>query len=333
METVGGKSEETGARGMPWKHVLWVIAAALVMAVLLNASELKQEAEQKPLGNERDFWVAVWTPFAAVSETLFLDQPREWADSALNREDAEEVFELPPAATPVADATPAPAAQLVRTPSVEQPLKLWVGGDSVVKIIGEAIVRQAGESGLFEATHEPQLQSGLTRPDFFDWPREIDRVSKFEPPYEVVVVMFGANDAQGIIETDGTVHQQAGSPGWQEEYRRRVAGVMDIMKAENRMVAWVGQPIMRSDELTAQMEMTNAIFKDEASKRPWVKYIDLWPLFVNAEGNYDAYVVDDDGETKLMRNPDGVHLVREGGEKAARFILAEVLKEAEDPRP
>jgi len=330
METVGGKSEETGARGMPWKRVLAVIAAALLIAVLLNAPELKHEAEQKPLGNERDFWVTVWTPFAAVSETFFLDQPREWADSALNREDADGVFELPPAASasPVADTTPAPAAQLVRTPSVEQPLRLWVGGDSVVKVVGEAIVRQAGEAGLFEATHEPQLQSGLTRPDFFDWPREIDRVSKVDPPYEVIVVMFGANDAQGIIEPNGTIHQQAGTPGWQAEYRRRVAGVMDLMKADNRLVAWVGQPIMRSDELSAQMQMTNAIFKDEASKRPWVKYIDLWPLFVNAEGKYDAYVVDDDGETKLMRNPDGVHLVREGGEKAARLILAEILEEA-----
>jgi hypothetical protein len=198
----------------------------------------------------------------------------------------------------------------------------------VVKILGEAMVRQAGESGLFDATHEPQLQSGLTRPDYFDWPRELDRIAKHETSYEVVVVMFGANDAQGIVEANGTVHQDAGTPGWQAEYRRRVAGVMDILKADGRMVAWVGQPIMRSDELSAHMEMMNAIYRDEASKRPWVKYIDLWPLFADADGEYDAYIVDDDGETKLMRHPDGVHFVRDGGERAARYVYEEILEEA-----
>jgi hypothetical protein len=205
---------------------------------------------------------------------------------------------------------------------------MWIGGDSVIKVPGEAIVRQALESGLFETTLEPQLQSGLTRPDYFDWPRELDRVARSDEDYEVVVVMFGANDAQGIIEPDGTVHQEAGDEEWQAEYRRRVGGVMDLLRADGRLVAWVGQPIMRSEEFSEEMAMLNEIFREEAAARPWVKFIDIWPLFSTASGEYDAYLEDDDGEEKLMRHPDGVHLDREGGERAARYILAEILEEA-----
>lgn len=328
------------------RRVLWVIVVALVMAVLLNAPELENEAKQKPFGTDRDVWVNIWKPFSAVSQTLYLDRPREWADRALNRDDNGSIFELPgttatphsgsptqtgPGKTPVATPTPTPPAQLVRTPSIDAPLRLWVGGDSMSKVLGESVVRQATDSGLINATAEPQLESGLTRPDFYDWPRELNRVSQLEPGFEVFVVMFGANDAQGIVEPDGTIHQEAGTPDWNKEYRRRVAGVMDLLKADGRLVVWVGQPIMRSAALSEKMKTLNSIYQEEAASRPWVKYLDLWPLFTTPDGTYDAYITDDDGQVKLMRNPDGVHLVREGGDRAARAILSLVLKEAKVP--
>jgi len=338
MTTDDLEQSESGGQAVTPRRVLAVIAGALLIAVLLNASELEKDAKAKPFGNERDFWVAVWKPFATVSRALGLDKPREWADQALNRADDGSLFVLPAGtetpgsrpgstSTPVATPTPEPKPAL-RAPTVEQPLRLWIGGDSVVKIVGEAVLRQGGESGLFDVTHEPQLQSGLTRPDFFDWPGELNRVSQAQPGYEVLVVMFGANDAQGIVEPNGTIHQTAGTPGWLAEYRRRVAGVMDLMKGGNRLVVWVGQPIMRSDELSQRMQEMNAIYADEAAKRPWVEYVDLWPLFATPQGGYDAYIKDDDGEVKLMRHPDGVHFVREGGERAARHILDFILQQA-----
>lgn len=324
------------------QRVLAVIVGALLIAIFLNATELENEAKAKPFGTERDIWVAIWKPFSTVSHALFLDRPRAWVDAALDRKDDGSIFELPGGATatpdsskgpnqktPTPTATPTPPAQLVRTPSLDAPLRLWVGGDSMSKVLGESVVRQATESGLIAATAEPQLESGLTRPDFFDWPGELNSLAKSDADFEVFVVMFGANDAQGIVEPNGKIHQTAGSPEWQAEYRRRVAGVMDLLRKQNRMVVWVGQPIMRSAELSEKMKMLNQIYQEEAATRPWVKYLDLWSLFTTPAGTYDAYIQDDDGEVKLMRNPDGVHFVRDGGDRAARAILALVLKEAE----
>ncbi len=194
------------------------------------------------------------------------------------------------------------------------------------KVLGEAFVRQASETGVMTATQDSQLSSGLTRPDFFDWPGHFnDLVTNSN--YEVYVVMFGANDSQGIQTPDGDIYQP-GDEGWATEYRRRVSGVMDLLEGGDRIVFWVGQPIMRAEGFSARMAALNAIYIEEAATRSWIQFVDMWPLFTAAGGGYDAYIADDDGEIKLMRHPDGVHLVREGGEKAARHIINAIKDEA-----
>lgn len=334
-------------------RVLWVIVVGLLIALMLNATELENEAKSKPYGRNRDVWVAIWKPFAVVSHTLYIDRPRAWFDDAIGRGDDGSLFELPAAPggsetppagatepgataqkgtkTPGATATPSKPKQLVRTPTVDDPLRVWVGGDSMSKVLGEALVRQATDTGLMKPVQDSQLSSGLTRPDFFDWPGHFNDLVHADQTSEVFVVMFGANDAQGIKTPDGKIFQSPDDDGWATEYRRRVAGTMDLLKADNRLVVWVGQPIMESAKLSDRMAMLNAIYKEEAAKRPWVRYFDLWPLFVNSSGAFDPYITDDDGTVKLMRNPDGVHLVRDGGEKAARHILDLIKQEAKIP--
>jgi hypothetical protein len=87
-----GSGERLGAKP---GRVFGVIVGALLIAVLLNAPWLEDGAKKQPFGKERDFWVAVWKPFAAVSRALYLDQPRKWADEALGRESGGDLFELP----------------------------------------------------------------------------------------------------------------------------------------------------------------------------------------------------------------------------------------------
>lgn len=345
-----GPRQRLGARP---RRVFGVMVGGLLLAVLLNAPALEQGAESMPYGRERDFWLAVWKPFAAVSRLFFLDEPRNLLDRALGREQRD-LFELPAApgdepgqpggdatalpgrtptpgrGTPAASPTPTPDPRpKLRTPTAADPLRVWIGGDSMVKVLGEAFVRQAAETGVIAAAHDPQLSSGLTRPDFFDWPGHFNQLVQ-SGRYEVFIVMFGANDSQGIKTPEGQIFQP-GDPGWTAEYRRRVAGVMDLLGGGNRLVLWVGQPIMRSAEFSQRMAELNAIYREEAAKRPWVQFIDLWPLFQAPGGGYDAYLRDDDGQVKEMRHPDGVHLVRDGGERAARAIMAALKAEAGIP--
>lgn len=331
-------------------RVLGVILAGFAIAILMNAPHLKSGAEKMPFGKERDFWLTIWSPLAWVSETFWLDTPRNMIDDLLGRDDGGPIFELPaspdgtPTAsatpsrtgtpepgttaepTPTATATPTPEPPRVRKPTAEDPLRIWIGGDSMSKVLGEAFVRQAAESGVMTATQESQLSSGLTRPDFFDWPGRINQLTS-DSDFEVYVVMFGANDSQGLQTPDGSIFQP-GEEGWTTDYRRRVSGVMDLFEGDNRIVFWIGQPIMRDAGFSERMASLNQIYIEEAASRPWIRYIDTWPLFTTSSGAYDAYITDDDGEVKLMRHPDGVHFVRDGGEKAARAIIAAIREEA-----
>ncbi len=46
------------------------------------------------------------------------------------------------------------------------------------------------------------MSSGLARPDFFDWPAEIDaKLPEVDP--DIVVATFGGNDAQGLSVANG----------------------------------------------------------------------------------------------------------------------------------
>ena len=74
------------------------------------------------------------------------------------------------------------------------PLKIWVLGDSMVQFFGETFVSMAEQSPVVDGTSEPRLSSGLSRPDYFDWPARVAQVmNEYDP--DVVVLMFGGNGA------------------------------------------------------------------------------------------------------------------------------------------
>jgi hypothetical protein len=69
--------------------VVIVVVVSLVLAAVLNADSLLRRAEQKPFGDERDFWVGVWEPVQTVSDGLLLNRPRQALDEILERDSAD----------------------------------------------------------------------------------------------------------------------------------------------------------------------------------------------------------------------------------------------------
>ena len=121
--------------------------------------------------------------------------------------------------------------------------------------------------------------TGLTRPDYFNWPdhllRDVTPLNGGGLDPDVLVIMFGGNDDQNIPAFNGKPAYVAGTPEWQAEYRQRVGDTMDLLKAKDndRLVLWVGAPIMTPGRLEHIGQM-DYIYATEAAKRPWVKYLD-----------------------------------------------------------
>jgi hypothetical protein len=183
--------------------------------------------------------------------------------------------------------------------------------------------------GVFGTTLDYRISTGLTRPDYFDWPRELDRVVRETDP-ELMVIIFGANDSQGIQMPDGRVFER-NSPDWLAEYRRRVAGTMDLLRDDegDRLVVWLGQPPMRESGFNQRMAYLNNIYAEEAAKRPWIRYFDTWAFFTDGNGAYAPTLASRDGTVHDMRIGDGIHLTTPGGDRLA-WAIVEALTELVD---
>lgn len=314
-------------RHAPAGHAVFVVVIALVLASVLDAQGLKRTAEQQPFGWKRTVGVAVTTPLAWVSGALRLDRPRERLDVALGKDPPGHprssggagVVPAGQIQTATAAASP-PTTRPTRTPTPAVPLRLWIVGDSMAQVFGESLVNAAVDSGDVAATLDYRISTGLTRPDYFDWPAEVvDRVPTLDP--EVVVAMFGANDAQGLI-LDGSAVPY-GTPEWRTEYARRVGALMDQLTAGGRPVLWVGQPPMRSEEFSEKMRALDAIYRAEARRRPAVTFVDSTPVLGDTHGGWTPYLPGSDGQT-LARQADGIHLSRAGGDRLADVVLGRV---------
>ena len=221
-----------------------------------------------------------------------------------------------PAPTQNPAASFAPPRDLATRPITESdPLKLWVGGDSLSLSLTVGFGRVTSPT-LVDFTRDTQLSSGLTRKDFLDWPQRLARLLIEDRP-DVLVVMFGGNDYQDVI-FNGQLLERPSQP-WLDFYRSRVKEAMDLLNQPGLQAIWVGQPVMRNDFYSTGMAHLNEIYRSEAATRQSIAYFDTWSLFADPQGNYTDTI---DGT--LMREIDGIHLTTEGGIRLARAIWQQV---------
>ena len=210
----------------------------------------------------------------------------------------------------------APPRDLSSRPITEDdPLKLWVGGDSLSLSLTVGFGRVTSPT-LVDFTRDTQLSSGLTRKDFLDWPQRLARLLVEDRP-DVLVVMFGGNDYQDVI-FNGQLLERPSQP-WLDFYRSRVKEAMDLLNQPGLQVIWVGQPVMRNDFYSTGMAHLNEIYRSEAATRSSIAYFDTWSLFTDPQGNYTETI---DGT--LMRESDGIHLTTAGGIRLAEAIWQQV---------
>ena len=221
-----------------------------------------------------------------------------------------------PAPTQNPAASFAPPRDLASRPITESdPLKLWVGGDSLSLSLTVGFGRVTSPT-LVDFTRDTQLSSGLTRKDFLDWPQRLARLLIEDRP-DVLVVMFGGNDYQDVI-FNGQLLERPSQP-WLDFYRSRVKEAMDLLNQPGLQAIWVGQPVMRNDFYSTGMAHLNEIYRSEAAARQSITYFDTWSLFADPQGNYTDTI---DGT--LMREIDGIHLTTAGGIRLAEAIWRQV---------
>jgi uncharacterized protein len=216
-------------------------------------------------------------------------------------------------------------------PSAADPAELYVAGDSDAGTFGPYLDKLMKQTGVVATTLDYKVSSGLSRPDFFDWPSYFaQRIPQVNP--DIVVVTFGGNDAQGLRNVDKTwaVQHAPGSgtddTDWRAEYGKRVGAAMDYLGGENRTLIWVGIPNDDNPDVTARLQVQNEVVMAEAAKRPKVVFVDTWKRFSGLSGGFAPDVQDPrDGVFKPVRRDDGFHLNTTGAEILA-LDIAEAIR-------
>lgn len=346
-------------RTMPAGRAILVIVVALLLGGLLNVTGLTEAADRQEPGFRRDLsQVLVW-PFEQISGLLGLDRPRALLTERLGRDvdagatgggggavtatgeaqpagDAlaaaaalagREAVDLalgnataiPPVNSEIAD-VPALSGRLEGPFTEEEPLQVTIFGDSLTEQIGPSLIARLGRPGVpGEAVHDFTYSSGLSRPDFYDWPARAAQLAEETDP-DIWVVMVGANDGQDVIDDEGRF-RHLGTDEWEAIYRSRIGGLMDQLTQDGRAVIWIGQPNMRDTEFDQTMEYVSSLYASEASTRAFVSFVDARAVFADANGGYADYLPAGDGQLTQMRLADGIHLTRSGAERLVTQIM------------
>ncbi|MCU1428859.1 MAG: putative periplasmic protein [Actinomycetia bacterium] len=327
-------------------HAVLVIFVAFAVGMLLNADTMMRTAENLPLGSsKRSISVSVMRPIKWVSDHLGITEPRTLLDRALGKrqkqvKDPFSAFRNPSATPPTVPhpgtttkaTAPNPPTEFVTRfhPSTQRPLRVYAAGDSLSFEYGLAMGRLAAADPTIEmeGSIDYHVATGLSRPDFFNWPLQLDAQMKARKP-DVVVYMVGSNDDQSLASPDGHTYAPY-TPGWKYEYSRRAAAVMDQVIHSGRTIIWIGCPIIKNAARSHGYQLINALVRTQADARRDAYFVDPYPMFQDKHGNFEQYLPDAAGHLVKMRADDGIHLERAGGDLLAN-ATAHLLKRIYPP--
>ncbi|HTX70991.1 MAG TPA: DUF459 domain-containing protein [Thermoleophilia bacterium] len=213
------------------------------------------------------------------------------------------------AAQKAATAKPTAPPPKVWVASKSDPVRVWVGGDSMGGELGWALGPMLSGAKVFKPTTFYKESSGICRYDFFNWQKEIESAVKSARP-QAAVLMMGTNDTQSISQDKGKWIPY-GDMAWKQAYEKRVGDIMTaLLRGGARRVYWVGMPMMGESWRNSRMRLIDKVFQKQAVKHPGVEYIDVWSLFTKPDGSFDA----------SLRLSDGVHFTADGQQKLGKAV-------------
>lgn len=225
------------------------------------------------------------------------------------------------------------AAEAPETPRSRTVLLL---GDSlIVTSFGEHLETLLNEQPGIRAVRRAKSSTGLSRPDFFDWMAVgREEVERHRP--DVVVVIMGGNDGQGLTDGKGKAQVQWGASGWTSAYRQRVDTFLELLAAPGRKILWVALPVTGLKNFERKLGVIRPLLREAVAAREDSVHLDTKPFFTDAKGGMlkEARV---DGFRKPMRlkMDDGVHFTLAGGRYFASRVFPSViaLLEASEDAP
>lgn len=170
-----------------------------------------------------------------------------------------------------------------------------------------------------------KISSGLNRIDFYDWFTRTSELLNLHNP-DVMVIVFGGNDDQHILDTGGTLRAEL-TPEWEEAYQERVSRYAEILNQSSvRKVYWVGHPMSNLPRYNKFFPIFNRIYEEVAAEYPQIEFVDCWDIFAQ-NGDFTPVVTDKSGDKGKVRTNDGIHFTQHGADMVVDVLVEQMIED------
>lgn len=209
--------------------------------------------------------------------------------------------------------------------SARMPLRLFFFGDSQMRSIAAGMTRALGSDTSIAVRELSVPSSGFLRSDYYNWPQKLEAIfadQKDGERFDAAVIFLGMNDYQNMWTT-GSIILTAGSPEWEEVYRKMVKVHLDTALASVPRLYWLGLPVVRSAAYNEKMQYLNAVHDSVAEEYDSKKLvrISLKGLVEQYGTGYIGAIKPEGSAWIPLIQGDGIHYTVEGGEYLMKHFI------------
>ncbi len=219
--------------------------------------------------------------------------------------------------------SPAPSAQgieeyLTKLPDYGRKIKVLLIGDSMMmEGLGPTLQKSLRQRSDLHVVREGRYSSGLSKPDFFNWPQNLKKLlAKHDP--DLLIISLGANDTQDIMI--GKRRFRIDTEEWERVYAIRVINFLELATADDRKVLWVSLPVMGRMPYANRTKIVNNITADMSAFYPGVAYENIEHLLTQ-NGKYTSFIKDKNNKTIRLRSKDKIHVSTAGGQILTKYLV------------
>ncbi len=193
--------------------------------------------------------------------------------------------------------------------------QVHVIGDGLAAGLADGLQAAFEKDGTVKIVNSSKWSAGLTRSDP-DLLSDADALAK-QQNMHIAVIMLGTNDARNFRSGGDTVRW--GTEEWRDAYAKEVDKLVKVLKDNHVAIYWVGLPVMSSPKTNEAMGVLNDILR-ERTYIAGARFVDTWNGFIDQSGGFSAYGPDLSGQTKRLREADGVFFTAAGNRKLANYV-------------
>lgn len=201
--------------------------------------------------------------------------------------------------------------------------KVFFAGDSLMQGVAPHIQKILKKQYHIDSINLSKQSTGLSYPNFFDWPATIEKTIKGNRNIKLLVVFLGPNDPWDFPnpKKSGGSYLKFKSPEWESVYRQRIQRIVQAAKSADAQIIWLGIPYMKSKKLNTQMRYLDQLIADELNNKViWLPTDKL--LSGNVEHYTDTLLIN--GKNWRLRTKDGIHFSLKGQQFLADYVLQHI---------